>query len=238
MAVQIVQALPLWLGSTKLRALARSVELTLDREAVEQTTFADSTKVHAAGIRSVSVSATAIADAIQGISPPSPLDVSPSLITIGRDSEADGASIFAFVCRMTSLSFGGSVGDALEPSMELAAEYSAGGSGLILAPAATRTVSGTGTGRQFGALATGASALVGVHVFSVAGTSPSLSVTLQTDDASAFASPTAVKTVGPISTIGGYYDVVIGPVTDTWWRATWTISGTSPSIEFAIIIAA
>lgn len=239
MPATIVTASPLWLDHLGLRALARSIDLSLERDAVEQTVFADSSRSHIAGLRSVSLSATAIADLIQGASPgpPSALDTSVRLVTIGGAGETDGAEIYAFATRTASASFGGSVGDPLEVQIELAAEIAAGGRGLILHPDATRSASGNGTARQFGALADGGRLLFGVHVFSASGTSPQLTVALQSDDASGFASPATVATLGPVSSPQGLYTVVNGPVTDTWWRVTWTISGTSPSFRFSAIIA-
>lgn len=240
MAVSIVQALPLWLDHVRLRALARSIELNLSRDAVEQTTFADSARVNIAGLRSVELSATAVADLIQGANPnpPGALETGPNLVTVGRGSEADGSEIYAFVCRTSSTSWGGSPGDPLEVQLEMSAEVSAGGKGLILAPDATRSVSGNGTGRNFGALADGQAMLFGAHVFSAGGTSPSLTLDLQSDDSSGFASPITWATLGPITAPQGVYAVVLGPLTDTWWRVAWTISGTSPSFQFAAVIAA
>lgn len=240
MPASIVQAVPFWLDERRMRAVARSVEVNMERDAVEQTTFADTFKTHVAGLGSVSISATAIADLIQGSvqSPPSAMDVSPRLLTIGGAGETDGSPVYAFAVRTLASSWGGATGDALEPKIEMAAEYSAGGKGLILHPDQSRSASGNGTARQFGALTDGQRLLFGLHVFSVAGTSPQLTVTLQTDDTSAFSSPTAVASLGPVNSPQGLFTVVAGPVTDTWWRVVWTISGTSPVFQFAAVIAA
>lgn len=238
MAKTLVQALPFWLDGMRLRALARSVDLQLERDAVEQTTFGATAVVNVAGLRNLTLNATLLADAIQGQSPPAPQSATAFLVSVGGDAETDGSAVYSFVGRLTALSWGGAPGDALEPQISLAAEVAAGGRGLILAPDAARTASGAGTGRQFGALASGARLLAGVHVFSVSGTSPSLTVTLQSDDASDFPSPVARATLGPLTSAGAAWAVVDGPVSDDWWRVSWTISGTSPSIQFAAVIAA
>lgn len=109
--------------------------------------------------------------------------------------------------------------------------------GLLLHPAATqRTASGTGTAREMGAVSATQRLYAALHVPIVAGTTPSLTVKVQSDDGAGFGSPTdrVTFTAETDGTVGYQWGSVAGAVTDTFWRAIWTISGTNPQFNFAV----
>lgn len=118
-------------------------------------------------------------------------------------------------------------------------EANASGSGLATRgtmahpPGTARTTTGTGTGLELGALSSGQRLLAVLHVLSASGTTPSLTVRVESDDANTFASATTRATFAAATVPGGQALTVAGPVTDTWWRVAWTITGTSPSFLFA-----
>lgn len=96
--------------------------------------------------------------------------------------------------------------------------------GSVLHPQGTaRTVTGTGTGVQVGALLAGQVMPCNLHVLSyVDGT---ITVSLQSSVDNTFASPTTRLTFTASSALDAQAGSVVGPVTDTWWRAAWTIAG-------------
>ncbi|HCA86375.1 MAG TPA: hypothetical protein DEQ61_13245 [Streptomyces sp.] len=100
-------------------------------------------------------------------------------------------------------------------------------------PGTTRTATGTGTALDLGAVAAGKRLYASLHVLSVAGTTPSITASIESDDASDFLSPTTRLTFAAASAVGGQILRTDGTaITDTWWRVAWTISGTSPSFFF------
>jgi hypothetical protein len=100
-------------------------------------------------------------------------------------------------------------------------------------PGAARTATGTGTALNLGAVASGKRLYASLHVLSVAGTTPSITVSVESDDASGFASPTTRLTFNAATAVGGQILRTDGTaITDTWWRVAWTISGTTPSFLF------
>lgn len=108
--------------------------------------------------------------------------------------------------------------------------------GLVMHPQGTaRTTTGNGTGQQLGAIAAGQSLRCVLNVLSITGTTPSLTVAVQSNVDNTFAAPTTRGTFTTVTTTVGAPAMVVvpGPVTDTWWRVTWTIAGTSPSYLFA-----
>ncbi|MDX2948894.1 hypothetical protein [Streptomyces caniscabiei] len=100
-------------------------------------------------------------------------------------------------------------------------------------PGTARTATGTGTGLELGAVAAGDRLYAALHVLSVAGTTPSITVRVESDDNSGFSSATTRLTFDAATAAGGQMLRTDGTaITDTWWRLAWTISGTTPSFMF------
>lgn len=125
-------------------------------------------------------------------------------------------------------------------------KFSAGGSGvntplvrgLILATG-QKTTSGSGIAYNLGAVAEGKKLYAALHVLSVDGSSPTLDVAIESDDAQGFASPITRATFPQMTARGAQYLApVSGPITDTWWRVTWTIGGSGEDlgIQFVAIV--
>jgi len=108
--------------------------------------------------------------------------------------------------------------------------------GQIMHPQGTpRTATGVGTGYQLGAVSATQRMYACLHVLSVSGTStPTITVKLQSSVDNSFASPTDRITFAADTALDGQALSLAGAVTDQWWRAAWTISGTTPSFLFAV----
>lgn len=104
-------------------------------------------------------------------------------------------------------------------------------------PGAARVATGTGTAVAHVAVPAGAELLCALHVLSIAGTdTPTMTVTVESDDAQAFTTPTARAAFAPATALGGQFRRVAGPHTDTWYRVSWTIAGTTPSFLFLVTL--
>jgi hypothetical protein len=105
-------------------------------------------------------------------------------------------------------------------------------SAYLLHGVTAETSSGTETGVQVGAIASGELAYAALHVFDVTGTS--IDVTVESDSSAGFGSAstqvTFAQATGPTSE---WSSAVAGPVTDDWWRVAWTLVGTSAT--FAVV---
>lgn len=110
------------------------------------------------------------------------------------------------------------------------------GAGFGLHPQGTpRIVTGVGAGVQFTPLGAGQSMILGAHCLSMTGSAgPTLAITVQSATTNAFTGPTTRATFTTFSAVGGQV-IVVGPgaITDTWWRVSYVITGTSPSFLFA-----
>jgi len=156
-------------------------------------------------------------------------------LTLCATSGAVGT--LAYLTKVLECSYkpGGEIGKLLASTTEFRGNQPTA-RGQIMHPNGTaRTSTGTGTGIQLGAVLVTQRMYCNLHVFSVAGTStPTITVKLQSSVDNTFASPTDRVTFTAATAIGGQSSSVVGAVTDTWWRTTWTISGTTPSFLFAV----
>ena len=76
-----------------------------------------------------------------------------------------------------------------------------------------------------------------LHLQSVAGTStPTLTAVVESDDNAGFTTPVTRLTFAPATARGGQLLRVAGPITDTFYRVKWTVSGGTPSFLFAATI--
>lgn len=146
------------------------------------------------------------------------------------------AGVLAYLSRVTAFDYkpGGMTAKVLGWSASVKGNWPLV-RGLILHPQGTaRTATGTGTGFQIGAVTVLQRMYACLHVLSVAGTTPSITVSLQSSVDNTFAAPTTRITFAADTTLDGQALSLLGPVTDTWWRASWVISGTTPSFLFAV----
>ena len=94
------------------------------------------------------------------------------------------------------------------------------------------TTTGASTGSNLGAVSTGEKVYAAVHCTAVSGTStPTISFILQSDDNASFTSPTDVATFTDITAIDAQYVSDDSTTSDTYWRLSYTITGTTPSFS-------
>ena len=130
---------------------------------------------------------------------------------------------------------GGAVGEV--GRFAVSAEGSAGDRlvrGTILVDA-TKTLTGTGTAFNLGAVSATQRVYASLHVFA-ASAGDTLDVTVQSDSAQGFPSPTTRLTFAQKAAIGAEWVSAAGAITDTWWRIAWTIGGASPSFDLVVIV--
>ena len=102
------------------------------------------------------------------------------------------------------------------------------------------TASASGTKYQVGAVSGSQYLYAGLHVLEYQGTSPTLAVIVESDaDGSAGGETTRITFNTVSGSTGAQYATrVAGAITDTYWRASWTIGGSStPGFKFLIWMA-
>lgn len=101
-------------------------------------------------------------------------------------------------------------------------------------PGVARTLTGAGTAVQAAAVPADGNLYAALHVLSVAGDTPSLTVEVQSDADDEFSSPATQITFADATAVGGQILRSAGPTDDTWYRVAWTITGTTPSFLFVV----
>lgn len=157
----------------------------------------------------------------------------PPVWTVCPLSAAVGELAYNSQGLITSYKIGEGVGEVAPWEAQAKGTAMCGRGQMAHPPGTARTATGTGTGLNLGALAAGQRLLASLHVLSVAGTTPSLTVRVESDADNTWASPTTQATFTAATAVGGQSALVSGPITDAWWRVAWTITGTTPSFLFA-----
>lgn len=106
--------------------------------------------------------------------------------------------------------------------------------GQVLTNALTvpKTATGNGTIIQLGAVSAAQKMWAAAHIITVSGTTPSLTLKLQSAATGGFASPTDRITFNAVTGQASLVGNVAGAITDAFWRFVFTISGTAPSFAF------
>lgn len=154
-------------------------------------------------------------------------------------NSADGS--VAFLMSGTALSYTpitGNVGDLAMGRISSVPSSSPLVRGQLIHPgSASRTSSSTGTAYQTGAVVAGKRMYAALHVLSASGTSPTLDVIVQSDNASNFPSATNRITFTQATAASAQFSSVAGAITDDYWRVSYTIGGSAtPTFAFAVTI--
>jgi hypothetical protein len=149
----------------------------------------------------------------------------------------DLAVVYIVPTRRGKISLFGKVGDVAPFASTMWGDGSIGRGQLIHPANVVRTAGGTGSTAILGTVPAGRNLLVAIHVVSVSGTTPSLSITVQRDDNAGFASPVTVTTASGVTGPASSLNVFPGPITpDDRYRVTWTLTGTTPAARFAVAV--
>lgn len=230
----------IFVGAADLSGVSNKAELSAEREAKDVTNFRSAGwKESIAGLGSASINAegfweaggddkvdNAAWDALGGV----------GAWTVCPSDATDGAKAFFTKALEASYTFLGAVGDV--------APYKAMGQsswplvkGVIAnPPGSARTSTGTGTAVELGAVEAGQSIYAALHVLSVSGTSPSITFAVESDEDGDMASPVSRISFSAATDVGSQILRTAGAITDTFWRAKWTVSGTTPSFLAVVAI--
>ena len=229
-----------YLAEVDLSGVANAAAINLKTDIVECTAFADAYKDKLAGMTDViaEISGFYSAEAVTG-NPDTKmfnqLALNNAILSILTGAGAAGEPVFFFRPTLSEYNpLGGKVsemavfklhGEGAAPLVK----------GLVLMAKAAKTLTGTSTPFQLGAVASGQKIYAAVHIFTVSGTLPTLDLILQSDNAEAFSDPANQITFSQKSGVGQDWQTKDGAVADDWWRLSYTIGGTLPSFTLAVV---
>lgn len=208
--------------------------LVIEAEAKEKTAFGDNPREYLGGLKLAGSEHDGFWDSPVDADLFAAIGAAARNVTVSPGDGLDGDVAFFFEELATEYSPGEQVGEVFafsnsnQPTGVVAR-------GLIMATGA-KTTSANGVARGLGAVSSTQRIRASLHVLAVSGTAPTLDVVVESDDASGMASPITRITFPRRTAIGGEILTAAGPITDTWWRARWTIGGTAPSFTFVVAI--
>lgn len=238
MAVQIFTNVQALYGSTDFTGQSNEAQLATTFDELDVTTYGSGgwkewvagladTKCSLKGLWSAPVDAEAFADlGVSGV----PLTLVPQGNTVGNLAYALSTNAAAY-------SQGDKVG-AVAPFDLSTASQSRAVRGFLMHPSGTsRTTTGSGAGVLVGAATSVQQVYASLHVLAASGTTPSLTVNVQADTSNTFPSPVAVGSFTAATAVGSRWASFAPPASaETYYRVTWTISGTTPSFQFVVAL--
>lgn len=229
----------IWLGEYEIASSLVSVGMPWKRRAVGGTTFGAATEVNNAGLSSNAFALGGIVELGTGsieeiLDQKKFVDLAVSVAPGPSVAEGDFGQ---FVQGMAlEISPAGKIGDNYGV---IANGQGTGGynsaRGRVMGIGA-KTATGTSAAYQDGAIASYQRLIAALHVTAVSGGTPNLVVTIESDDNAGFSSPTTQLTFTAATAKTSEVKVASGPITDTYWRAKWTISGSTPSFTIGLLV--
>ena len=238
MAVHVLKDAKIWMAEFDMQGVLNSLALNYGADAVENTTFANDSHVYTGGLK--------VADyAFEGFMEPSAVDaglfgdvgVDGSVVSVAPQAAAEGDRAFFFKTVNTKHNpLEGTVGEMAGISLEGSAQDQKLVRGTLMHDA-TRTSTANGNGQQLGAVAAGEKLFGALHVVAASGGSPTLDIIVESDDNGSFTSATTRMTFSQATGLTSEFPTPIaGAITDDYWRIVYTIGGSGPSFEFAVLL--
>lgn len=129
----------------------------------------------------------------------------------------------------------GNVDDVAGMSLELTGD-TAQIQGQAATSLAARTTTANGTVLTMTGPTASQRIWAALFITAASGTTPTLAVKIQSATLVGFGSPTDRITFSSANAAGWQFASALGAITDGFWRATWTIGGTTPSFTFFVAV--
>jgi hypothetical protein len=230
----------IFVGASDLTSQSNHVEIDAEADGIDTTTFGSAgfhendaglfdTSINASGFWAAG-NAGQVDDRLwadKGTTQP---------FTCGPDGAAVGN--LAWLVQSLELNYKllGDVGDAAPYNLDGAGDSPLVRGAFLHDPSVARTATINGAGVQLAAVPAGAKLWAALHVLEATGTTPSMTVTIQSDDNAPFSSATSRIVFDPATAISTQMKSLAGPITDDRFRASIVISGTGPSFKFALAV--
>ncbi|TXH10899.1 MAG: hypothetical protein E6R03_14880 [Hyphomicrobiaceae bacterium] len=231
----------IFLGGYDLSGHHNQLELNYAAEMLDDTVFGTSgTRSSKPGLKTVEYSGTIFWD--ESIDGPifNRIGATREVLSCAHVGNAVGDPAYTVrAVQGTYNPLSGEVGQLLAATLDGHSANSPLVRGAVLIPRnPAMTVTGTGTVWQLGAVAAGKRVYGALHVIHAAGSGPpAISVTVKSAAALGFGSPTNRLTFAPQSVPGAQWMETNGSaITDQYWRADWTISGTGPNFRAFLVV--
>jgi len=225
MASQVLTNTKVWVDQYDVSGQLNAVAVEYGVDALDETTFGDDTRTNTAGLKTTTMSHEGYWAAGTDEAIFNSIGNGSTVVTIAGAGSAVGDDAYLAQTLSTTYSPGAAVGELLAFTVDMEAAGPLVRGALL----ANNTASGNGNAApvQLGAVAASEKIFGALHVTSIAG--GTLTVKIQSDSASGFGSPTDQITFTAATGLTAQFSSATGAVTDTYWRALWTLTGGSAS---------
>lgn len=241
MAEHVISGTKVLIGGHDYSPGLSQVQLTLKKEGKDNTSLDDEARSILLGFQSLELTYTGFLNMDADDNHDQEYDnwgaVDTVLTVCPENSDVESIAYFTKKCA-SEMSFGGAIGEVTPFN---GAGYSSGQPivrGQVLATGA-KTETENGAAVEAGAVGATEYLYGALHVTAVSGTdTPTATVKIQSAPTEDFASPTdRISFTAATAATSQWATPVAGAITDTYWRAVVTISGTNPSITLYCALA-
>lgn len=223
----------LLVGGYKLKSYMNSVALQFKADMLDQTVFGDATHVRTGGLKSAMLSCKGYFDPTIDSVLEGSVGAAQN-VTVAGTAGAEGDIAYLMQQITGQYDTGGQVGQLLPFSFTADSKNDLV-RGVLIANKTGQTGNGTGSGFVIGAVAAGQALSAALHLTALSG-GGALTVVVESDVDNTFSSPVTVGTFTALSAIGSDWLEIASTNTDTYYRITWTLTGTLPSADFAAAV--
>jgi len=235
MAKQILQNARLFYGGYDLSGSANALSITYGADVQESTVLVDTFRSRLGGLKDVQFSHAGYWDDAEDATLHSAVGGS-EVVTVLPATGAEGEVGYIIDAVNTEYNREASIGEVFAFTLSGAARATGLIRGTVLINAQGITASGTGTGYNLGSVASGQSLYAALHVLSISGSGATLDVLVESDVDNTFSSPATQITFTQATAQEAQLQSAPGPITDSWFRVNYTVGGTSPSVDFAVVV--
>lgn len=241
MAVHKLTNAVIYLGQYDVSTDHNMVEVPWGVESLDRTVFGDTTRRTMGGLFTADIKGQGFVDYNTGLIEDvlrSNLAVQNVPILVAGDGAAANArATFTQALTANVKVMGAQVGELHGFTWDAKPSNAPLVDGTVMAAKSARTTSSnSGTAQLLGAVSASQKMYAALYVFAASGTTPTLAVTVKSDDGVGFATPTTQITFTTATAVGAQFASSGSSITDTYWRVDWTIGGTTPSFTFAVAI--
>lgn len=151
------------------------------------------------------------------------------VFTLTPQKQVVGGLVFFMHAIESRLKLFGDVGDVAPFQIGALSGSSRISRGVLLAPCGTVSADGNGAAVQIANAGAGRTLSIGLHVTGVSGSTPTLTMTIESDSTSGFSSPTTLYNSGSFVLPGAEYAEVTLASSDTYFRVKHDVGGASSS---------
>lgn len=240
MAAHVLTDAKLWVSGFDVSGDANRLAVAYGAEAVDDTRFGMTVRSNAGGLKTLALQCEGFWDA-DGTDEPddvffSRVGTSGVPVSFAAEGGDAGDVGYCFESLIANYAQRGQIGEMYAFVVDASANNGAPlVRGMIAFNAAVSGASGAGTAYNIGAVSATQRAYASLHVLAI-GAGTSLGVIVKSDDAQAFSSPTNRISFTAATTIGGQFSSAAGAITDSWWRADWTLTGGTTTATFVVVV--